>query len=262
MKNRLLTVAVLGLLVFTAKGIQAQDATINYVQEERSVKPQLGTLLSRVPFVGKNGFRSCAEILPAPEINLYTSYGKLQYDFSRDRAHLTGAGKKFGIIEQGLFASGLAVVEVAWEISLNTLSHTLDNGQICVVPSSVDVYIGYQNPVIYVDNALKPHTCEYNLVIRHEQTHQQINKTALEYFLPMFYNAIDRIAKSVEVQEVRQVKDIDGVTAELTRQYAIRLEPLIELFKRELMLEQGKLDNHTNYEMEGQLCKKPSRRQR
>lgn len=235
----------------------AQSATINYVYDEGQSKPRLELQTPKEIF----NVRDCHEIIPDPEINLYTSYGKLQYDFSRDRSHLTAVGNTFGIIEQGLFAAGLAVVEVSWEVSLNTLSHVLDNGRICVVPSSVEVYIGYQNPVIYVDKSLQAHTCEYNLVVRHEQTHQQINKAALEYFLPMFYRAVGRIARNVVPAGVERINNIDTATAEMTRQYALKLEPLIELFKKELMLEQGKLDNRTNYEMEGQLCRNSSRRQ-
>ena len=259
MKNVFLTAAVLGLLILAAGRAEAQTATINYVQEKRNVKPRLDMLLSQTQVSSGAGISSCDEIVPNPEINLYTSYGKLRYDFGRSRSHLTEVGGQFGIIEQGLFAAGLAVVEVVWEISLNTLSYTLNDGKICVVPSGIEVYIGYKDPVIYVDKSLKPHTCEYNLVVRHEQTHQQINKAALDYFLPMFYDAVARIAANIQPSEVGQVKEIDRATADLTRQYALRLSPLIELFKKELMLEQSKLDNHTNYEMEGQLCKKPNR---
>ena len=36
---------------------------------------------------------------------------------------------------------------------------------------------------------------------------------------------------------------------------AYGIEPLISYFKQELLKEQSKLDNHGNYQMEGDLCK-------
>lgn len=252
MKKVLLTAGICAFLLVGAFEALAQKANINYVYDKGNPKPKL-TFEPDATFLQA---ADCHEIVATPEVNIYTSYGKLQYDFGRSRAQLTGLGKKFGIVEQGVFAAGLAVVEVAWEISLNTLSHELANGKICVVPSSVDVFIGYQNPVIYVDKGLKPHSCEYNLVVRHEQTHQQINKAALDYFLPMFYDATQRIGQSIYPREVKKVDAIEQATIDLTQEYAQKLEPLVSLFKTELLLEQSKLDNHTNYEMEGRLCKK------
>jgi len=63
----------------------------------------------------------CATLKAEPEIEFTTSYGKLKYDFGYNQQGLTRLGQQYGIVEQGLFASGLAVVGVNWEVSLNTI---------------------------------------------------------------------------------------------------------------------------------------------
>jgi len=98
----------------------------------------------------------CATLKAEPEIEFTTSYGKLKYDFGYNQQGLTRLGQQYGIVEQGLFASGLAVVGVNWEVSLNTISRVVNDTDICVVPTSLNVFIGYQDPTIFISNQLQP----------------------------------------------------------------------------------------------------------
>lgn len=199
---------------------------------------------------------NCVDIVPTPRVRFYTSYGKLKYDFSKSKSQITNLSRKYDIMEQGLFAAGLALINVNWEVTVNSMSKILRNNKVCVVPVSIDFYLGYSNPVIYIDRNLKPGSCHYNLVMRHEQTHQQINTSALEYFIPLFHQAFEQIIPHISAQEVKHNSEsaVNQATLELTRKYSERLSPLVEVFKKELLIEQGKLDNRTNYEFEGTLC--------
>lgn len=207
------------------------------------------------PFSEPENFDPCSQIIPQPKVTFSTSYGKLSYDFSKNFNELTRMGKTYGILEQGVFASGLSVVGINWEVSLNSVSRIIGDYDICVIPTTVDVFIGYQNPVIFMSRELQPHSCIYNVVLRHEQTHHQINKTALEYFIPQLKKSISEIVKDVRPLHVTSSSMIDNATNELTDEYIRRIEPLISYFKQELLKEQSKLDNHGNYQMEGDLCK-------
>ncbi len=198
----------------------------------------------------------CAKITTLPSIELSTSYGTLKYDFSKNTQQITHIASQYGIAEKGLFASGLATVNVSWEIAVNTIGKIYDNYDICIVPTSLKVFIGFSNPTIYVSNEIAKDSCEYNVVLRHEQTHQQINKAALDYFLPMFQNALKEISKTIRPEHVSVLTDIDNGTTRLTQRYNSKLAPLIEVFKEELLAEQGKLDNHKNYNFEQNICKK------
>lgn len=212
----------------------------------------LPALAGAVP-AGQNNL--CAGVNVNPEIEFTTSYGKLNYDFSHNQQGLTLLGKQYGILEQGLFASGLAVVGVNWEISLNTISRVVNDTDICVVPTSLNIFIGYKDPTIFIANQLQPGTCEYNVVVRHEQTHHQINTAALEYFIPGLHQSIQAIARDIKPYHINSPSKIDDATNKLTEKYISKVAPLIQHFKNELMHEQGKLDNHDNYKLEGDLCR-------
>lgn len=198
---------------------------------------------------------SCAKYKVAPEIEFTTSYGKLVYDKNYSRRQLTVLGEQYGIVEHGLFASGLAIIGVNYQVSVNTISRVEGDNIICVIPTSLNIFIGYQKPTIYISSDLTPESCEYNVVLRHEQTHQQINTAALEYFIPKLRQASEVIARNVNPIEVDTPRKIDVATQDLIKAYARQIEPLIEFFKNELMQEQGKLDSQSNYQLEGDLCK-------
>ncbi len=197
----------------------------------------------------------CLEYKIDPEIEFLTSYGELVYDRSYNRRQLTELGEKFGIVEHGLFASGLATIGVTSHVSVSAASRRNDNGSFCVIPTKVSIFVGYQNPTIYLSGDLRPGSCEYNLVLRHEQTHQQINVTALEYFLPKLKQASEALISNISPRQVNRQEDIEPAIKELSEIYLARIEPLVNFLKSELGKEQGKLDSHENYDFEGNLCR-------
>ena len=197
----------------------------------------------------------CNKYQKFPELRFSTSYGKLRYDTGYSRKQLTALGAEYGILEQGLFASGLATVNVNYQLSVKSVRHQVDANTICVVPSVVDIYIGYRQPMIYIAKDLQPESCEYKVVLRHEQTHQQINTAALEYFIPQLRQAAISIISNTPPIEISHTDEFDAATQELVKHYTRQLEPLITFFKTELLKEQGKLDNYKNYQHEDALCK-------
>lgn len=205
-------------------------------------------------FINPVSADGCRNVKSIPAVEFSTSYGRLSYDFSKNNHQVTELAKKYGIVEQGLFASGLATVNVSWEISLNTVAKVYGDYDVCVVPTSVQVFIGFTEPTIYISRDVPKNTCEYNVVLRHEQTHQQINKAALDYFIPLFQEAILKIIAKVKPVPVAHITEIDTATNQLTQTYNKKISPLIEVFKDELLIEQGKLDNLQNYQHEQDLC--------
>ena len=191
----------------------------------------------------------------SPDLIFYTSYGKLKYDNSYSREELTQLGSKFGMFEEGDLASGLALVDVAAEYELNTSGRKMTNNGACIIPQELSVYIGFQNPVIYLAKDLQPETCLYNLVLRHEQVHQQINVNALEYFIPLLYERIKQITAQMKPMYISDVKRLKEGTNEMTSFYAKQINLLIEEFKQEILIEQRKLDNRQQYKLESNICK-------
>lgn len=198
---------------------------------------------------------ACPDNFPPPEIELYSSYGNLSYDFSKNNQQITDLASRHGIMEKGLFASGLSTVGVNMDVTLKTIGDVIGEYDFCVYPKTVQLSIYFSDPKIYISKQLIPNSCEYNVVLRHEQTHQQINKTALDYFLPLFHQAAGKIAASVKPVNVSSLSDIDKASAQLTAEYNQKLGIMLDFFKQQLLNEQLKLDNQNNYQHENTLCR-------
>ncbi len=213
----------------------------------------LGTSLS----VEAAAFNRCAELKPQPRLSFYTSYGKLEYDFSKDQMGITKVGMSYGVIEKGIFANGLATGTVKWEVDVSSEGREGRNGEICAYPVEIKFYLGFADPKIYVSRDLRKGSCMYDLVLRHEQTHQQINVKALEYFIPLFEQALKKISQEIPAEPVGAMNRaaLSRGSEKIAEAYSKRIEPLINVFKKELEIEQGKLDNASNYAFENSICR-------
>ena len=68
--------------------------------------------------------------------------------------------------------------------------------------------------------------------------------------------SIEAIIKNTPAIEIKNKRDGDRATQDLIKAYMRQMEPLVDYFKKELLREQKKLDNHKNYQMEGDLCRR------
>ena len=212
-------------------------------------------ILIFTPFFCTNALaENCQDIKIFPQIEIFSSYGKLYYNTSNNIEQITAYAKKYGLTEGGLFASGLATVDIATDISTNTIGSFQNNGTLCVYPTKATLFIGLSNPTIYISKDLKPESCEYKVVLRHEQTHQYINKEMLDYFLPLFKEAFTKIIHQTPAIQITSINQVDAASQQLTNQYNKKILPLIEFFKKEMIKEQGHLDNKSNYLREKNLC--------
>ena len=213
-------------------------------------------LTTLIFFCSKSFAADCSDININPTIKVTSSYGKLNYDKSKNIEEITTMAKNFNLVESGLFASGLSTVNVNFDITINTLGQQIGGLEYCVIPTEVTFFIGLDSPTIYISNNISENSCEYNVILRHEKTHQQINKTTLEYYLPLFKDAALKIIKNIKPTKISNIKEIEQSTITLTKLYNQKMIKLVDFIKREMILEQKKLDNPENYHFESSLCKK------
>ena len=197
----------------------------------------------------------CAEFRYSTRLNMTTSYGKLNYNYDYDRRSLTLLGQKYGLVEPGMHASGLSLFGIDWSVSLNPVTRESAGDAICELPTSLDVFIGFREPTIYIDNGLKKDGCRYNLVLRHEHQHQQVSIAALEYFMPRIRAEIQKALPVVRPRAVASLSATDAATEEMNGEYIRLIRPLVNDFKAPLLYEQKKLDNRENYRLESGICK-------
>lgn len=206
--------------------------------------------------------RLCENVNADTKLAFTTSYGKLIYDFSLSKNELSEIAQQVGIFEKGVFAAGLALVSINSEYELSTVTKVMHNNSRCIIPTHLNVYIGLTKPTIFMARELQPGTCTYNLVLRHEQVHQQINKQALEYFIPLIRRELSARIKQIRPVYVSKNSSEDDASQELTARYNELITPLVNRLRDQIMSEQHKLDSSRNYKMEGNICRSFNRKSR
>ena len=204
-------------------------------------------------------FISCDGLNPRPKITFKASYGELIHDLSTPQKEIQA--KSSNTPEKGFFTAGLATLKTASSVWLKSVQiHKLDENHTCIMPKEIEISFMYKDPVIYVASEYDHNSCQFSQILRHEQTHQRINKLTLEYFLPLIYKTIKKTIK-----EVRSVKVPSPAYAQegmklLQKYYTIKLTPIIREYEKARLAEQKKLDNLTNYTMENELCEEFNRK--
>lgn len=197
----------------------------------------------------------CAKYAVTPQLKFGIRYGNLRYDYSSDRQHLSEMAGYYNLRESGMFTAGLSLSDINGQVQLFTTVYK-EGELVCLVPESLEISLGYRQPVIYLLQDLKKGSCEYNLVLRHEQQHQQISIMALEHFAPQIQRAMaQKLAQSIPFA-VEDDADADVQTTALNEEYWQYFSPLLEQFRAALLKEQQKLDSRQNYEFEDKLCAK------
>ena len=197
----------------------------------------------------------CAGYTAEPQLKFAISYGNLRYDNSLNRRRLGDLAAYHNLQESGMFTAGLSLSDINGRVQIYTTLYREGN-VLCLVPETLEVSLGYRQPIIYLLSDLKKGSCEYNLVLRHEQQHQQISVMVLEHFAPQIYKAMaQKLAQSVPVS-VKNDAEADVLTEALNEEYWQYFSALTEQLRDVLLKEQKKLDSRQNYEYEDKLCSK------
>lgn len=201
-------------------------------------------------------FISCNSINNTPQIVFKTAYGALETDFGKskeDIAKLPEQDTRYR--EKGIYGSGYAAVNFAWNIYVKQGDvKYYDDETSCAYPLVVEVFLGLQNPKIYVAKEFPESSCRFAQILRHQQAHQQINKTALDYFVPVFERAVQKTIRNVKAVKVKNAGAAADGYAMLNSYYKAELNPLFEGFYQLVNREHKKFDNMIDNETEDNLC--------
>ena len=210
---------------------------------------------AKISIAQSAGYNRCARFAKYPQIRLRSSYGKLKYNTEYNNNKLSELASRSKIKEHGMFANGLSFVNVDWKVSLHTNIQNFSE-YTCVIPTSVDVFFGYRDPIIYLSKDLKPGTCNYEVTLRHEQQHHQINKAVLDYYLPILQKKFYKELENLKPLEVKNGQSAQDVASQLNLQYTNSIKKYVKRFQITLRIEQNRLDNLKNYQYEEKLCRK------
>lgn len=204
-------------------------------------------------------FISCDAINPMPKITFKSSYGKLVHDLSQPLSTLNQ--NAHAQKEPGWLRVGYATQSLSSSIWVKAKVKKIDDYTTCVLPDEVEVFLGYQKPMIYVAKEYKDDLCKFSVVIRHEQVHQRINKLALDYFLPLADKALRNAIADVKGIKVPSPEQSQQGVEMLYKYYQFCLQPILDEMIRAVDAEQAKLDTLTSYKMQWDMCEKFKERQ-
>ena len=107
-------------------------------------------------FLSKNVYAlTCKDIKSNVLVFVESSFGKLNYDFSKTPSEITSLAKKFDLVKTNHIAEGLSTINLNYDISVYTQTQQINDKNFCAVPVKVNVSIVIENPTIYISNSLE-----------------------------------------------------------------------------------------------------------
>ena len=200
----------------------------------------------------------CQAAAQRPNVRISFVSGEMLYDHTKVNRTLARLHEKEygGQPYDGFQINGLSTYTLETEINFRIIKQVFNDGVTCFYPADIELIVSMKNPTIYIARALKKGTCAYNITLRHEQTHQQINFETLQAYLPYIKERFIKIIKKYAL--ISRPKDdisLEKVQTGLQKRYSDAINAVIEEVKKEINLEQQKLDNLENYNYEQSLCK-------
>ena len=210
------------------------------------------TLFGRIEKASAAGL--CTEYRPqSVKLVLSSSYGKLRYNHNYNNSKLAAMAASHNLGQVGMYTAGLSLADIVWTLSLDTVSYN-SGDSVCIVPVKVNVFVGFQDPTIYISSELPKNSCQYQVVLRHEQQHQQINTVLLDYYLPILKQKMEQKLSVLKMQIIKRGQDKDAMVEKMNNQYMAAVRPLIDDLKQILNTEQRRLDTRENYQYETKIC--------
>lgn len=185
--------------------------------------------------------------VPPTQIILKTSFGKLTYEY-QDADVSTEVKKKW---------AGLASIKYYYTTPSITYGYYQpEKNKRCLYVEKIETILGYTNPRILLDYKLKPGTCYYRRVVRHEQGHHQVNIAVLKEFLPVMYDTLEETAKDFKpvLWSEKSENEIQKQKNAFETRINETMKILVDIFEEERQIAQSRFDNQHNYEMEWKIC--------
>ena len=202
----------------------------------------------------------CLSIIDKPVIKFTSSYGKLKYDFDKDSKYLRIETEK-RFLEQGLEMPkelepmGLTTIKDSFELNMNVGQVGVSHGYKCLYPESIDVFMGYYLPKIYIAKDAPKDSCLYNLALRHEQTHMRIYIDALDFFLPKLKERVEGVLKNKGVRIVAPNDNVQEMALLFNEDYTLYIQDYVNHWRKQVEKEQLKMDSLKQYIIESKLCR-------
>lgn len=199
----------------------------------------------------------CQSFVPKPNVTVKAVFEPLKYNYDKVSRTLERLQRQEmnGTLLDGYDINGLTPYKLETGLTFSVGKKTFLDGVTCFFPVDVDLTLTLKEPIIYIARHIKQGSCMHKVTLRHEQTHEQINVEALEYYLPFIKDRfISAVKKYALTARAKDDVEMSVVQESLKKKYLDAINPLLDELNNEINKEQGKLDRAENYDYEQSLC--------
>jgi hypothetical protein len=206
----------------------------------------LGALLMAVPAMAA---LECPGAPRSVDVTVRVEAGTVTVDTGYSKGELTRIGRRFG--SGGGHVFGMTRANFRSDMRTRVAIHPLGAGRYCVVPTAVDMDLGYSDFTVYIDRNYRAGTCEHQALRDHEDTHVAIYRDNLEQFAPL--------VKARLVKAVRQFKAViittpDGGADPVLEGLQREVEPVLADLQEAAEKANARIDTQASYDAVHDRC--------
>ena len=195
--------------------------------------------------------KMCLQYAPKPEVEINFSANKIKYSHKYSIEELTRRLNRR--ISKGSIVAGLTYNRVDRSIDFDVEVPNPKGFLFCAYPANIKLNLTLDQEIL-IAKEVKKGTCLYARVVRHEQTHAQIARTAVEHYLPIIGKRFIEVVRKNAIAGRTSPIYPWRARAELHEKYYDIIDLLIKELYKKIDKEDAKLDNDKNYRYEDKLC--------
>ncbi len=151
----------------------------------------------------------------------------------------------------GQRALGITLTKTMFGLQAASQVMTRGNGY-CVYLTSVDVDFGWNRVEVYVPSEFPKGSCEYKVVLDHENQHVAINRALLREFAPRLRARIEKVLAGTKPYYTRSREGgTDAALGDLNKQ----LSGMLKEFEALQISRNAGIDSPSNYQALSAMCK-------
>ena len=200
------------------------------------------------PVSAENAIPFCTSM--TTKIRVRTKIGNPQYISLYSKEDFL---KKAGV-QASPYTLGLTVAKPNVSVSANPSIQEL-SGQICVALDEVELEIGYESLVVYIDKKYAPSSCEYQTIKEHENYHVQVAQQAIPFFKPDIERVASQAISKLTPKIVYSQNDIKPLLNKMVASIMKDVQPVLQHMSNKLAEKNAAIDTPEMYQATTAVCK-------
>lgn len=188
-----------------------------------------------------------------PTVRLNESFGDIRYSNGYSGQQLAAKRRRAGAYAgpgPEWHPVGLMGRDLKWEFKVKVQGQRLPGGY-CVGLARAEMTVGYDRIRVYVDRRYRPGTCQYKVILEHENQHVRNFKDTLTAYLPMIRRQLAAEAAALPPVTARSISDGARYFVGALRD---RLTPLIDRMQADMAEADRRLDTPASYRATQARC--------